>query len=355
MKWTIALTSDEDKLDKSIPTFDYTKLTAICTCPRWGLVRYDKHKAMPHMGRATALEIGSAAHEGFAAIRFMELMEEKKDDERIGSYGNKMFGQERWSNLVSIWLAKEDLRDRVKKAALYAVDTSGFTDDPSDRRKTLTNLENAMLAYVDRLELGKRIPVVNDRIIGIEVPIDLTINFYSDKDELELEPTKIRYIGKVDAIVMNKGVSIEVEENKTASRLNDAWMDSFLTSHQVTGYTVAASLLCDTQVTEALIKGLMVPLPKSYDLGGVANVPVTRDEYRVREWIRWIWSTYSSLYLPYRDDPLQAPEFTHSCNRYFRPCSFIPLCGMASPEERMLTYSQMVTDEWNPLEEKTNG
>ena len=37
-----------------------------------------------------------------------------------------------------------------------------------------------------------------------------------------------------------------------------------------------------------------------------------------------------------------------SCNRYFRPCSFIPFCD-ADPAEQQRIVDEMGYDEWSPL------
>ena len=55
--------------DKHLPTYDHTKLSAINTCPTWGILRYTHHKKMPGSSRAMALDAGSAAHEAFSAVR----------------------------------------------------------------------------------------------------------------------------------------------------------------------------------------------------------------------------------------------------------------------------------------------
>lgn len=360
MKTTITVTKEEDK---NLPTFDYTKLTALNMCPRWGLIRYDQHKRMPGNSRSMALEAGSASHKAYAAIRFLELMNHYGIDKHYSAVmaaGERQF-KEHWSGMYDIIHSEESLESRARAVALYALSSSGFYDDPRDRRRTLSNIENSLLSYISRLELGTRIPVVGGDLVGIEVPFDLTIEFGADDVEdwtLPLEEygdehgkLALRYIGKMDALVQCPDGTIEVEENKTAARLDDSWMNSFLTSHQVTGYCVAASTLLGQQIDNAVIRGMMIPLPKSYDLGGIVNVPVQRSPLRVREWYLWIWSTFVNQYLPYYKVPLSAPEFTHSCNRYFQSCSFIPLCGLDSSEDRLLTFNQMEHDEWNPLKE----
>lgn len=370
---TLSITTEEDKNNPLIPAFDYTKLTALNTCPRWGLIRYDQHKRMPGDGRSLALEMGSAAHDGFAAIRLFELHEygravygRKLTQKRIDETGIRLFGEVRYAKIRDLMSSSEDARRRVIAVAFHAVNTSGFYDDPSDKRRTLSNLEDSLVGYIERLELGRRVPLVTREIVGIEVPFDITLDYGPSNlpqvldGKPKAERVKIRYIGRTDGIMVDlqNDHRIEPEENKTASRLNEAWMDSFVTSHQVTGYCIALTTILKGDINKsvsAMVRGMMVPLPKTYDLGGIANVPVDRDSNRYREWFSWVWHTYTTQYLPYKDDPLFAPEYTHSCNRYFKSCSFIPLCAMADPEERKLSFSQMVTDEWSPLHERAES
>jgi hypothetical protein len=349
MKLSVSLTTEKDK---HLPAFDYTKLTALNTCPRWGLIRYDQHKRMPGSGRNLPIEIGSTAHKGFAAIRLMELMEAGHgENDLVHQKGLKEFGEERWLKLVAIYSGGDNFRDRVQAGALYIINTAGFTDDPGNRRKTLSNLEASMIAYIQRSEFGKRIPYIDDKMVGVEVPFDLTLTF----NHMDARELRIRYIGKIDGIVTTPN-GIEIEENKTTSGLSVPWMDGFLISHQVTGYCMAVSTLLNQPVRDVVIRGLMVPLPKNYDLQGVANVPVSRDRFRFTEWARWVWHTVNDIWLPFHEKPLEAPEYSHSCYRYFGSCPFIPLCGMASPEDRQLTFEQMEHDEWSPLhEEASNG
>ena len=59
--------------DAHLPAYDHTKLSAINTCPTWGILRYSHHKCMPGSTRAMALEAGSAAHEAFAAVRLYQF------------------------------------------------------------------------------------------------------------------------------------------------------------------------------------------------------------------------------------------------------------------------------------------
>jgi len=83
---------------------------------------------------------------------------------------------------------------------------------------------------------------------------------------------------------------------------------------------------------------------------GMAIEQVKRPDYMKAAWLKWLEYTIGVM-LPHVDDPINAPKHTHSCNRYFRPCAFIPLCA-SDPEEQKLIFSEMVKEEWSPLVEK---
>lgn len=339
------------KEDMHLPAFDYTKLTAINVCPRWGLIRYDQHKRMPGEGRAMPLEAGSAAHQAYSAVRMYQALKCADDGysaKLITDHMDTLLGEERVSELMKLFGAQEDARQTVNSMAIYALNTSGFYDDPSDKRRTMSNLEQSLVAYVDRQELDREVPIITDTLIGIEVPFDLVVEMTDDEGEVYI----FRYIGRMDGLMRDTKTGKPcVHENKTASRLDQSWHDSFVMSHQVTGYCVAASEILGEPVTDCIVLGMMTPLPKTYDLGGIARNPVERDSGRIREWANWLFSTIQ-VWSKYKDDPLNAPEYTHSCNRYFRSCSFLPLCAVTG-EDRIQSYNEMVVDEWTPLDKET--
>lgn len=348
--------------DQGLDAFDYTKLTAINMCPRWGLIRYDQHKRMPGEGRAMPLEMGAAAHDGFAAVRFFQLLEfgpkvygSKFSQQAVIEHGYKLFSKERFDPVVALFTSNEDWRQRCIGGAHAIVNSSGFYDDPSDKRRTLSNLESSLIGYVDRLDLEKTIPlfVPERNIIGIEVPFDMVIEFDINQPIKDLVK-RFRYIGRIDGIELEvQKNSIGIAENKTATRLDNSWFDSFVLSHQVTGYAIAISELIfpdgSAIIEDANVYGMMIPLPKTYDLGGIATNPVRRDRERFLEWFRWFFHT-TETWERYKDDPLNAPEYTHSCNRYFRSCSFLPLCAVHG-EDRQQVFEEMTLDKWSPLDD----
>ncbi len=345
------------------PAFDFTKLSAINTCPTWGIIRYGHHKTFASNYRAMALEAGEACHQVFAAVRLADLILYGQPffpnhDVRSLSLNRacELFGRSRGTTLLRDVESKDDdERTTIIRAALSILETSGFYDDPSDKRRTIDKLSEAVIAYIDRYEFGQSMPVIRtlhngNVFVGVENAFEIVGEY-----EVPEYTCLIRLTGKIDGVHMfkNDPDDLYIEENKTASRLGDAWEQSFEMSHQVTGYIMAARTLFEApDIERAKIRGLAIPQPRIHDGAGVIAITVFRRPHAFQEWADWIIHT-CELYAQYYQSPLNAPKYTHSCNRYFRPCSFIPLCT-ASPDERGDFYEDMVTEEWSPLTEKAH-
>jgi hypothetical protein len=354
-KISVRLTTEQDL---HLPAYDNTKLVAINTCPTWGILRYGMHKSMSLPAseggqRQMALECGSAAHEVFAAVRLWQLRRYQSETALADYHGPRLFGNTRYQQMLESVSSTED--DRVQSLAfcLSALETSGFYDDPRDRRRTMTNLEEACIAYIDRWDWN-RMPVWvrhgddPQSDIGIEVPFDIVLSFMLEEGGLR----EYRYIGRADGLHTRDG-QLYLHENKTASRLDEAWQQSFLLSSQITGYCLALGLIVGEAISKAEIYGMSIPLPKNYDFGGIVRESVTRLDYHFNRWFHWFLHT-AELEQAYLNDPINAPKYTHSCNRYFRPCSMIPFCT-ASDEEQKGIIEEMFDDEWNVLAERELG
>lgn len=336
-----------------LPAFDHTKLSAINVCPTWGLVRYNAHRTMPTHGRAMALEAGSAAHEVYAAVRIFHLLQTYPTDIRLRSLvlakGVDLFGEERHARMLHQINPTAGFFENCLNYSLTALSTGAFYDDPSDKRRTLANIEAGCIKYIQSRDFKRDVPHVipESGFVGVEVAIDITITF-TDKNNIS---HSFRYTGRCDGVHRNLDSNkIEVHENKTASRLNEAWRESFRLSHQITGYCVGNEIALQEPVEEAAIHGMSIPLPRDAMYNGIVTEYVSRTAAHKMQWLNWLWHTYT-IWDRYKDAPLQAPQYTHSCNRYFRPCLFIPLCD--TPEEdRQEMFNDMVVDEWTPLKEE---
>jgi hypothetical protein len=341
--------------DAHIEAYDNTKLQAGNTCPTWGVLRYAMHKTFSHGGRAMALEAGSACHELFAAVRLYQLWKYDTPphlrDAFLNYHGRRLFGEARFENMVSHLQTNEDERTQCLNFCLDALYSSGFYDDPSDRRRTMSNLEEACIVYIERWDWHRHPIWIRDKDdptsdVGIEIPFDIVLTYEFDGGVIR----RFRFVGKFDGIQWRDD-KLNVGENKTASRLDDAWSMSFTMSSQVTGYMLAASVWTKEACERGIVWGLSIPLPKSTE--GLVTEHVRRDAHHFSRWFKWFLHTVD-MYEQYKNNPHDAPKYTHSCNRYFRPCSFIPFCDSDDDTQRLM-IEEMVTEEWSPLHEDKAG
>lgn len=305
------------------------------------------------VGRALALEAGHAMHEVFAFVRLVSLMswyedrgKDKTFTDKVWTYhGTRLFGMERLTHITDAIREAEDVSDVCKRGAIAVLDTSGFYDDPRDRRRTLNNMEECAYAYINRWRWDHPVWVrtVDDPTsdVGIEIPFDLVVDISG------LHMLRYRLTGRLDGLHYDGLGRLTVHDNKTASRLGDAWTMAQEVSHQYTGYCVAASVFTQQVVARCDVLGLALPLPKTYDYGGFARESMAREDHHIKRWIDWMVHTIQ-MAMAYDGDPYAAPKYTHSCNRYFRPCMFIPFC-YADDEEQHRIVGELEHNEWSPL------
>jgi hypothetical protein len=277
------------------------------------------------------------------------MQHEARDKEFIDTawthHGSRLFGDERFEQIQTAIQSADDLIDMCRRGSVCVLDTSGYYDDPRDKRRTLNNMEECIYAYINRWNwdhpVWRRVRDDPYSDVGIEIPFDVVVSI-SGMDILEF-----RLTGRIDGIHFNGRSELTVHDNKTASRLNDAWSMSQAINHQYTGYTVAASVFTGEQVTRADVIGLAVPLPRAYDFGSFMREPMVRYDHHYKRWLDWMVHTVK-MARQYEGDPYRAPKYTHSCNRYFRPCAFIPFCD-ADDEEQHVIVEEMEFSEWSPL------
>lgn len=336
--------------DQHLPAYDNTKLQAINTCPTWGIIRYVKHKQMPGAGRAMALEAGAAAHEVFAALRLWQLWKTQGLWSHFQHHAKRLFGEDRFMQMMAklAEVENEDERTQCIHFCLEALYTSGFYDDPNDKKRTLTNLEESCIAYIDRWHWNDPVWVQDENdptsLVGVEVPFDLVVEYEFADGTVK----RYRFVGKIDGIhVRNSEPTLH--ENKTASRLDEAWRQSFNMSSQITGYALATTTIIQQPVTRAEVFGLTIPLPKTVQYGGYSRDVVRREDFKYHHWFNWFLHTVS-IAEAYEDDVANAPQYTHSCNRYFRPCSLMAYCD-SPDEDKVQILEEMEINEWSPLHE----
>lgn len=342
--------------DKDLPTYDHTKLSNICVCPTWGIIRYTHHKKMPSTRREMPLEAGSLSHEGFAAVRWYQYYNKQVQNKtqvlNAEFHGIRLFGEERFKRMRDTLFDGATDRTNTINFAIEAIESFGFYDDLEDNRRTISNISESMIAYVNGYDMD-RYPIwvrdVDDpeTDIGIEIAFDVVVDLEYELNDA-VANKHVRFTGKLDGLHYDKENLLIIEE-KSGSRLDEAWLSQWVLSHQITGYCLAASTFTGLPCTSALVSGMRIPIGR-IPAEGIRKEKVPRNQVLFEKWANWFITTID-VEQQWKDDILNAPMYTNSCNRYFRSCSFLPLCASDNLEEKEAILEELETDEWSPLHE----
>ena len=308
-----------------------------------------------------ALEAGEVMHQVFATTRVWQLFNVDKKPKHAMYTGERIFGYKRWHDCVDqvkgLRLKGTDffnagdwgvLREHLLELNFAILASSGFVDNPDDSVRTLENMQLATIVYIDEC-LPKMenwpIYVEDDKdprsFVGIEQVFDVVVTFEDGKE--------VRYIGTVDGLVhhVKFGHAPVMDENKTAARLDAGWRAKWELSHQISGYCYAASIIFGFPIVRSRVTGVKIkPTYRGEDVYVVE--PLVRDEETFETWAAWFRHTVD-MYEQYIGDFERAPRYTHSCNRYFRPCALIPFC-CDSKEGRQIQFKEMIPADKSPSE-----
>lgn len=340
IRWTLP---DE----KTQFAYSHSITEAILTCPVWGVVRYFKGLYYPITNRQMALEAGGALHEVFAAVRCWQLYRVQGLKEHFLFNGVRLFGEDRFN---SIWKEIPDNeRDELINFCFQILNSGEFYDDPSDTTRTLAHMEETIIRYVDdRLPSMERNPIwvadpdVPSCPVGIEQVFDVIITY---------QGRSLRYIGTIDGIVVKSDGEFMVDENKTASRLDETWRRSFSVKSQPTGYIAVARMLTGLVGDSVRIIGCKVKQQRSSE--DMLSFIEYKSDAQIVDWANSLFFA-QEIVERYKDAPLTAPKFTHSCSRYFRSCAFIDMCA-AEPGDQQDIYDSLVPAELTPSQKAVQG
>lgn len=291
-----------------------------------------------------ALEAGRLMHDVFAAVRIWQLEHRQRLERHAKVTAERIFGSRRWASCVKNVKAKDD-RDNLLELCFNVLHTAGWENDPKDKNRTMANFELSTIDYVDE-RLGHMdnwpIYVENGRdpysMVGIEQVFDVVVEF--------ADGALIRYIGTVDGLVIKLPQKIHcLDENKSANRLGDGWRAGFEMSHQITGYCAAGSVVFGFPIEHSRVTGVKIGRGEDpYTLE-----PIARDAEFVANWASWLYHT-ARIFETFKDNYEGAQRYTHSCSRYYRPCSLIPFCS-DTVEGRRAQWQSMIPNDLSPSEE----
>lgn len=362
-----------DNIEHNDKGYDFSTLNAISTCPFYGITRFIHNKVFNDSERNMALECGDLCHRCYAAYRALSIYYRGKKE------NNKVIQGLGFNYLVNLFyeningeMDKADLDLQVecmfeeaeKKAGMLAkyllfsdwiIDNSGYYEDPEDKKRTIENIKESLMAYCSNfLNIVEDEPVwiadINDPYskLGIEIPFDVTVKITYIANQAE-HTQDVHFIGKLDGIHVRKfDNSLIVHENKTASRLDDSWVGQWYKSHQITGYCLAASYFTGESCLQARVLGMQIPVPK-YSGYAFRTERVDRENDYFSDWARWVISTIEVVE-DYKEHPEKAPMNTHACCKYYKQCAFTPLCCVNEQERIRIINEEMVEQEWSPLD-----
>lgn len=354
--------------------YDFSLLNSVNTCPMYGITRHVLQKNFTNNDRHMALECGDLCHKCFACYRalsiyFRGIKENKETLCLIGkNYIVKLFQEitnneldfekcnEIFDEFVNNFNENDTLLSKYTTFSDFIIDNSGYYDDPDDKKRTISNIKDSLMHYCSNfLNLVEEEPVwienendINSKI-GIEIPFDTKVVIIYEENGKQFEQA-IHFIGKLDGLhVRLLDNSLIVHENKTASRLDDSWLGQWFKSHQITGYCLAASYFSNGNCLQARVLGMQIPAPKT---SGYAfrTQRVDREDFYFIDWARWVLSVHKIIE-DYKNNPEIAPMNTHACCKYYKQCSFTPLCCASIEERKEIIEKDMVEDAWSPLDE----
>ena len=320
----------------TLPLLSFSSITSYHTCPTYGCATKSYGRTPSEQKRRTALDAGKVSHDVFAAARLYQLI----DAGMIGHaqhHAQRILGESRsescWDQLKT---KTSDPMMRRYNFCIEALYTSGYTDDPYDKYRTFANIEETLMAYITSYDYARYPVLVLDHndphsFVGIETPVVLYCAFEIDSDIVECLVVGILDGMHYDIRDLNRFI---VNENKTASRINEAWLESFRVDHQISMYALMASLVLHKEITDVHVYGSPIPLGR----GRTQKQPLKRhmSDY-LSELTQWIL-TALTYHETFKTRPMEAPRYTHACRRYNSMCSMIPVCAV--PRDERMTELQ---------------
>lgn len=360
LQYIVRQTTDEEHAN-GMPYVTSSMIEAVNTCPRWGIVHNVLGKRFTTGYRQMALEAGSLMHDVFACLNLLHVGIHRSLPEHMHYHGRLLFGPQRWEFIWNEATKKDnnptiDSKNVFERMIYACIASSEFYDDPNDKNRTLANLEHCALELLQYwmmclVELPIYIEDENkpESRIGIELSLDAV--FEHDRESDDYTPFSIRCIGLVDALYQNPETKmISLGEYKTASSMNDAWRLAFDTRHQITLYNALLQAYFGRQEEfNTILIGSAIPVRSTGS--PVQHFSIARDQENVQELLRTFLFTRSMIDV-FKEHPLETPMFTHSCNRYFRPCSLMDLCTATKEDQYVLLENMEVEEAASPSEQK---
>jgi len=360
LDWRVQRTPS-DVTKTSMPYVTSSLVEAVTTCPKWGIIHNVQHKRFVTGYRQMALEAGSVMHDVFAAFNLMQIAAVQGLPDHGRFHGVSLYGEHRFEALSFdkyLELYKQNPSRALEKLAVDVIATSDFYDDENDRNRTLANLEHCAFELAGYfLSNLSRFPIYiedeNDptKTIGVEKSMDVIFTCDVIGEFNNPYKEQIRFIGLGDVLYQNPETKrVKLGEYKTTSTMGDGWREQFRTRHQQSGYIGALQAYFPEVADECILIGSALPVRKTSAPN--MHFPIHRDREAVGNFLTTALFTLDVM-AQYRDEAaIDAPMFTHSCNRYFRPCALLDLCSAQREDQQVMWEQMIISEEMSPSEFK---
>lgn len=326
------------------PILSYSSLTNYNRCPTLGVILKSIGKTLGSSHPDKALEAGSVCHEVYSAIRLYQLIQQDLPA-HAWHHARRIFGDARADTL---WreLDNADPRVALYNFAMHVLYSSGYTDDAYDKKRTFVNIEDSLNDYLNYYNYDRWPVFILDHddvtsFVGIEIPVVMRVSFEFRNGDV----WSVYIDGVIDGIHYDaKNINrIVVNENKTSSVIDSTWYQQFALDHQLTIYALMTTLVMHRSIEDVHLYGMPIPLGRRQQTGMEPYRRTAQQHYaNMFQWILTALETHHT----YKASPLDAPRFTHSCRRYFRPCSLLPICDATREvQEEELGMLQDAEDE----------
>lgn len=211
--------------------------------------------------------------------------------------------------------------------------------------KTPEKLVKAIWFYFEQWPLGEDglTPLPG----GIEWSFSMPLPIYHPETNLPLV-----YVGRVDMVATDAQGRIYCVDEKTASRLGEAWDMKWDMDTQMTGYIWAQQQLIDRHKygedveVQALVRGVSI----LKDGFGHVEIPIVWSRWFIDQWYKQLVRDVNRMVAAYGHGQWDMAMHENACVQYMRRCDYMPLC--CSPNAEQIANDRQVykIEVWNPTE-----
>ena len=195
-------------------------------------------------------------------------------------------------------------------------------------------------------------PFAEDEFVPLEMPDGKRMIEVSFNHEIPiLHPVtgkRLTYCGRFDMLAISKKTGLVwVNDEKTTSRIGEAWSNQWALDSQMTGYVWGARKLLrqaglELEVAGAIINGVAI---MKYDYETV-RYPTYRQDWEVQRWYVQMLKDVDGWIDAFKHQS-HNQVLDHACALYNAPCEYARLCKSGNPERILGSYEVRF---WNPLE-----